>query len=33
MNGGEEIERVPPDAIFKRSRSERLREFLDAGHA
>ncbi len=29
MDGGEVIERGSPDAIFKRPRSERLREFLD----
>ena len=29
MDGGEVIERGPPDDIFKRPRSERLREFLD----
>ena len=29
MDGGEVIERGPPDDIFKRPRSDRLREFLD----
>ncbi len=29
MDGGEVIERGPPDDIFKRPRRARLREFLD----
>ena len=29
MDDGEVIERGPPDDIFKRPQSERLREFLD----
>ena len=29
MDGGEVVERGPPDDLFKRPRSERLREFLD----
>ncbi len=29
MDGGRIIERGPPDDVFKRPRSERVREFLD----